>query len=93
MAVLKTLPGMANDPNPLRTYTLKMATIDDIPYFMQLTVLYIGGIAGPLIADFMVLLKEHARRELGLSEREVLSRKRGDFLARAPEGAASPERS
>jgi hypothetical protein len=93
MAVLKTLPGMANDPNPLRTYTLKMATIDDIPYFMELTTLYIGGIVGPLVAVFMVLLKEHARRELGLSEREVLSRKREDFLTGAPEGAASPERS
>jgi hypothetical protein len=69
-----------------------MATIDDIPYFMELTTLYIGGIVGPLVAVFMVLLKEHARRELGLSEREVLSRKREDFLARAPEGATSPER-
>jgi hypothetical protein len=93
MAVLKTLPGLAHDPNPLRTYTLRTATIDDIPYFMELTALYIGGIVGPLVAVFMILLKEHARRELGLSEREVLSGRREDLLIRAAEGATSPERS
>jgi hypothetical protein len=93
MVVLKALPGMANDPNPLRTYTLKMATIDDIPYFMELTALYIGGIVGPLVAVFMVLLKEHARRELGLTEREVLSGRREEASIPGVEGAAPAERS
>lgn len=94
MAALRQLPGLANDNNPLRTYTLITATIDDIPYFVALTAFYIGGITCALAAVLLVLLKEYARSTLGLSEAEVLGGRmvdealEPDFEA---EGASRPE--
>jgi hypothetical protein len=72
LAALRRLPGLSTDPNPLRTYTLTMATIDDIPYFAELTAWFIGTIAAALAGVLLVLLKEHARSTLGMSEGELL---------------------
>jgi hypothetical protein len=78
LAALRALPGYSQDLNPLRTYTLRQASIDDIPHFMELTTLYIGAIVPALAAVFFVLLKEYARRAMGLSDREVILRTRNE---------------
>lgn len=63
---------LATDPELLREHTLRTARIDDIPYFGELTTLYIGGIVCALSAVLLVLLKEYIRSTLRLSEAEVL---------------------
>jgi len=78
LAVIRAMPGYSEDQNPLRTYTLRQAVIDDIPNFMELTPLYIGAIVPALAAVFLVLLKEYARRAMGLSDQEVILRTRGE---------------
>jgi hypothetical protein len=78
LATIRALPGYSQDLNPLRTYTLRQASIDDIPHFMELTTLYIGAIVPALAAVFFVLLKEYARRAMGLSDREVILRTRNE---------------
>jgi hypothetical protein len=45
---------------------------------MELTTLYIGAIVPALAAVFFVLLKEYARRAMGLSDREVILRTRNE---------------
>ncbi len=78
LATIRALPGYSQDLTPLRTYTLRQASIDDIPHFMELTTLYIGAIVPALAAVFFVLLKEYARRAMGLSDREVILRTRSE---------------
>ena len=78
LATIRALPGYGQDLTPLRTYTLRQASIDEIPHFMELTTLYIGAIVPALAAVFFVLLKEYARRAMGLSDREVILRTRSE---------------
>lgn len=92
MAALRQLPSLATDPNPLRTYTLKTAMIDDIPHFAELTAFYIGGIACALAAVLLVLIKEYARSALGVSEEKLLRGTVEEPLAADVEGVEASRR-
>jgi hypothetical protein len=56
-------------------YALRHATVDLIPYFDELTMLYIGAFAAALVAVVLMALKEYAIDALGLTEAEVLLRR------------------
>jgi hypothetical protein len=56
----------------LRQRTLEIAGIDEIPYFTELTVLFILAFLSPLVALVLMGLREYAREALGLSERDVV---------------------
>lgn len=56
----------------LRQRALETAETDDIPYFTELTVLYIGSFLAALVAFVLMGLKEYAKEALGLSERDVV---------------------
>lgn len=92
LAIVRSLPGLASDPDPFRTYTLESASIGDIPHLTELTALYLGAILAPLAALFLVLLKEHTRRELGVSEREAVGGRPDEPLIPATEGGSSADR-
>jgi hypothetical protein len=51
---------------------LETARISEIPYFAELTVLYIGSFMSALVALVMMGLREYAKEALGLSERDVV---------------------
>ena len=44
----------------------------DIPYFAELTALYIGSFLGTMIALMLMGLREYAKEALGLSEQEFV---------------------
>jgi hypothetical protein len=73
LAALRRLPGLAADPDPLRTFTLQVAKVDEIPFFTELTALFIGAFACAMAALFLVLVKEYAKEVLELSESDVLA--------------------
>ena len=67
------------EPDELQAYLLREAAIDDIPYFGELTVLYITGFAAAAVALLLMALKEYGRALLGISDQElVLGRPQGD---------------
>jgi hypothetical protein len=82
IAAVRGVPLLIGDS--LRTYTLTTATIDDIPYFVELTGFFTGGMVCAVAAVFLVLLKEYARRTLGLSEAELLEGRSFDEASLAP---------
>jgi len=60
------------DQTALRLYTLRAANIEDIAYFRELTTLYIGVFVCSIGAAMLMILKEHAREVLNLSEEGLL---------------------
>jgi hypothetical protein len=56
----------------LRRQALEVATMSEIPYFAELTVLYIGSFLALLVALVLMGLREYAKEALGLSERDVV---------------------
>jgi hypothetical protein len=66
-----TASGVA-DPGAARAHVLGTAGIDDIPFFGELTLLYIGAFATASVALLLMALKEHAKTTMGLSEEELM---------------------
>ncbi|MBA2459316.1 MAG: hypothetical protein H0V43_10230 [Gemmatimonadales bacterium] len=56
----------------LRRRVLEVAETADIPYFVELTMLYIGSFLAALGAFVLMGLREYAKEALGLSERDVV---------------------
>jgi hypothetical protein len=56
----------------LRQYVLSQAGIEDIPYFMELTALYIGAFLSAIAAALLMMLKEHAKDIMGISEEALM---------------------
>jgi hypothetical protein len=56
----------------IRQYILRTATIEDIPFFTRLNLLYIGIFLCAEIALVLMALKEYAKEAMGLSERDLM---------------------
>jgi hypothetical protein len=56
----------------MREYALRSAGIADIPYFTELTALYIGAFVAALVAVITMSLKEYAKEAMGLTETELV---------------------
>lgn len=91
---LKTtaVPDSAPHPDapPDRGQLLRTASIDSIPLFTELTVLYIGIFASALIAVLLMALKEYAKEAMGLTEQDLVL---GDWGAAGPVREDAPMRS
>lgn len=59
-------------PREARQQLLLRTGIDGIPFFTELTVLYIGSFAAALVATFLMALKEYAKNAMGLSEADLI---------------------
>ena len=73
-------PHSSLDPAALRLQTLRTAGIQDIAFFGELTTLYIGAFACAIGAAMLMLLKEHAKEVLGVSEESLLLGTEQDLL-------------
>ena len=51
---------------------LEVTAASDIPYFTQLTLLYVGAFLAPLLAVLLMGVREYAKDALGLTERDVV---------------------
>lgn len=60
------------EPAEVRAYVLREAAIDDIPFFGELTVLYITAFAAAAVALLLMVLKEYGRATMGFSDQELL---------------------
>jgi hypothetical protein len=60
------------EPAEVRAYVLREAAIDDIPFFGELTVLYITAFAAAAVALLLMALKEYGRATLGFSDKELV---------------------
>jgi hypothetical protein len=60
------------EPAEVRAYVLREATIDDIPFFGELTVLYITAFAAAAVALLLMVLKEYGRVTIGVSDQELV---------------------
>lgn len=58
-----------------RQFVLRHAGVDEIPFFFELTVLYIGAFAAALVALILMALKEYATDALGLTEHDLVLRR------------------
>jgi hypothetical protein len=70
-----TVTAPAINPSDLprmREYALRSAGIADIPYFTELTALYIGAFVAALVAVITMSLKEYAKEAMGLTETELV---------------------
>jgi hypothetical protein len=56
----------------VRQRALDVASTDDIPYFAELTALYIASFLAVLVALVLMGLREYAKEALGLSEQDVV---------------------
>lgn len=56
----------------IRQRVLNTQSTDHIPYFAELTALYIGSFLGALVALVLMGLREYAKDALGLSEQDVV---------------------
>ncbi|HEX2636155.1 MAG TPA: hypothetical protein VHL81_03455 [Gemmatimonadales bacterium] len=56
----------------VRQRALDVASTDDIPYFAELTALYIASFLAVLVALVLMSLREYAKEALGLSEQDVV---------------------
>jgi hypothetical protein len=82
-APAQQFPAESLDPSPglsssAGRFVLNNAAIDLIPFFGELTVLYIGAFASALVALVLMALKEYGKEMLGLSEAELVLRRSGD---------------
>jgi len=59
-------------PRTTRAQVLRLTGIDGIPFFTELTVLYIGAFAAALVAAFLMALKEYAKNAMGLTEGDLM---------------------
>ncbi len=80
-------------PRTAREQVLRSTGIDGIPFFTELTVLYIGAFAAALVAAFLMALKEYAKNAMGLTEGDLMrGRDRGGRrlrpIARGTHGSA-----
>jgi hypothetical protein len=69
------VPGPAErsfEPAEVRAYVLREAAIDVIPFFGELTVLYITAFAAAAVALLLMALKEYGRATLGFSDEELV---------------------
>jgi hypothetical protein len=64
-------PEVLNRP-ALRQYVLSQAGIEDIPFFGELTALYIGAFLSAIAAALLMMLKEHAKQIMGISEEALM---------------------
>lgn len=55
-----------------RQVVLRNTVNDDVPLFTQLTALYVGTFAALVLALTILALKEYAKGELGLTERDLI---------------------
>jgi hypothetical protein len=69
---IRELPTEPGQPAEVRAYVLREAAIDDIPFFGELTVLYITAFAAAPIALLLMALKEYGRTTLGFSDEELV---------------------
>jgi hypothetical protein len=60
------------DSSAVRHYVLESSNIDGIPFFQELTVLYIGAFGAASVALVLMALKEHAKEAMGLSEQDLM---------------------
>jgi hypothetical protein len=60
------------DSSAVRRYVLQSSSIDGIPLFQELTVLYIGAFGAACVAVVLMALKEHAKEAMGLSEQDLM---------------------
>jgi hypothetical protein len=60
------------DSSAVRHYVLRSSSVDRIPLFQELTVLYIGAFGAACVAVVLMALKEHAKEEMGLSEQDLM---------------------
>jgi hypothetical protein len=60
------------DSSAVRHYVLQSSSIDGIPLFQELTVLYIGAFGAACVAVVLMALKEHAKEAMGLSEQDLM---------------------
>jgi hypothetical protein len=60
------------EPAEVRAYVLREAAIDDIPFFGELTVLYITAFAAGAVALLLIVLKEYGRATMGFSDQELV---------------------
>jgi hypothetical protein len=72
-----TVPGVPVPPEvlnrpALRQYVLTQAAIEDIPFFGELTALYIGAFLSAIAAALLMMLKEHAKEIMGISEEALM---------------------
>jgi hypothetical protein len=76
-----TAPSGSSHQRPTRTreFVLRNAGVADIPFFFQLTALYVGAFASALLAMALMALKEYARDALQLSEADLVLRRTHDF--------------
>jgi hypothetical protein len=61
----------SEDPGRL----LRLASIDDVPFFAELAAWYIGAFAATVAAIVVMTLKEYAVEALGFSERDLVRRR------------------
>jgi hypothetical protein len=64
-------PELINRP-ALRQYVLAQAGIEDIPFFGELTAWFIGIFFSAIAAALLMMLKEHAKESLGISEEALI---------------------
>jgi len=76
-----TAPGSSTDRRPAltREFVLRNAGVPDIPFFFELTILYLGAFASALLAIALMALKEYARGALRLTEEDLLLRRTHDY--------------
>jgi hypothetical protein len=51
---------------------LDLRSTAEIPYYSDLTLLYLGIFLGPLLATLLMCVREYAKDALGLTERDVV---------------------
>jgi hypothetical protein len=66
---------LPEDSGAVRTYVLRSSSIDSIPLFRELTILYIGAFGAACVAIVLMALKEHAKEAMGLSEQDLILRR------------------
>jgi hypothetical protein len=71
-ATLTAPPLNPADLPKVRDYTLRSVGIADIPYFTELTALYLGAFVAALAAVITMSLKEYAKEAMGLTETELV---------------------
>jgi hypothetical protein len=71
-AMVTAPPFNPADLPRVREYALRSAGIADIPYFTELTALYLGAFVAALAAVITMSLKEYAKEAMGLTETELV---------------------
>ena len=88
-----TAPATTDPPwdidTALHQQVLGAVAFDDIPYFTELTALYVGSFLAAVMTLALMSFREYAKEALGLSERDlVLGRALGEPNDSNPDGFA-----